>query len=109
MQLYFKNANGEFYPLFWDFDNTPVTFRNAYPRLKKILEPKGENVVNNNKVTLSKPFVRGHRESKFSEKEKQEIYEKYVRECVPKKELARIYKCCPKTISNIVHRYAPNN
>lgn len=109
MQLSFEDSEGKIYPRCWAKDNTPVTLRNAYSILKKILEPEGENVVNNNKVTLSKPFIRGHRKSKFSEKEKQEIYEKYVRECVPKKELARIYKCCPKTISNIVRRYAPNN
>ena len=109
IQLSFEDNIGNISPRTWAVDNTPVTFRTVYPRLKEILEPKGENVVNNNKVTLSKPFVRGHRKSKFSEKQKQEIYEKYMRECVPKKQLARIYKCCPKTISNIIHTYAPND
>ena len=84
----------------WTESKKPLTFRSAYPELKKILEsPKGsENAV---KSTKSE-FVQGHRKPMFSDETKKEIAYKYTYFNTSKSELARQYKCSEKTIRNII-------
>lgn len=88
-------------PFVWTSDNSPLTFRTAYPHLKKIFEPSDNGDI----AQSPKPVHNGthpHRPPLFTEEEKQEIAYKYTHYNTSKSSLAREYNCSEKTIRNIL-------
>ena len=73
-----------------------------YHQLK--LKELSENVIKETKSETNN-FRRGHRKSKFTQKQKRKIYTEYAFENKSKCELAREYKCSEKTIRNIVKEF----
>lgn len=68
------------------------------------LKENSENVIKSTK-SENNNFQRGHRKSKFNQKQKRKIYTEHIFDKKTKCALAREYRCDEKTIRNIIKEF----
>lgn len=84
----------------------PLTFRNAYPKLKKIFEKQDGDAEKRIDKPLSASLkdYKGGRKRLFSAPEEAKIL-KQIEAGLSKRNIAQIWGCSEKTIRNIAKRY----
>jgi len=101
-QIYFAKNNDckdqpKAVPFSWTNTGEPLTFRTAYPQLKKIFTESSENVLKPSKSENN--FIQGHRKKMFSTEQIKEIQE-MKKQGLSNCQIAKNFQCSEKTIRN---------